>query len=369
MSNKTHHWADYRPFDADGDTWIPPGQAAAQLGWTMHQLYTVKSEGCLELGEEKIGRRPRRIRGRRFEFISQTSIDRIKQAREALKTAEALKAAKGNDSDELTLAQAGKLAKLTRKPLKKLLSRHFSEAELGRRIGLASNGRVCKRITISKSKFLDALEAERVSVPDDKLTIGQVVAVLDIDRLTAYEWCRTGSVYGSLDPVDGMVPTAQGAKPGILVSKKRALEIRKAMDLDPTKSFTDAKGVKWIPEPTAIERYDTTERVLHYQYKKRPSETVSKPYYNRESQRTAWVRFYTEDSLRSLIQNRRNGRISAETPLADERDRPAAEKHKVWSKWKSQGMSYEQIRRAWERQTGEKLTRDAIAKGIKSLQQ
>jgi hypothetical protein len=52
--------------------------------------------------------------------------------------------------------------------------------------------------------------------------------------------------------------------------------------------------------------------------------------------------------------------------LMEQRKSP---KHKRWKKWRDQELSYGAIRNKHEAGTGEKLTRDAIIKGIKRLEE
>src|SRR5262249_2787157 len=76
-----------RSFQAAGDTWVYPGQAAEELGWTPQQLKAATEKGCLLTDRQKIRTHPGAAGSQVYDFVSRKQIDAIKARQEALAAA------------------------------------------------------------------------------------------------------------------------------------------------------------------------------------------------------------------------------------------------------------------------------------------
>src|SRR5262249_945155 len=142
-------WTDYESFEADGDTWLPPGQAIKELGWSFSELYAAKERGCLLTNWEKLRFRRRLVGNRMVEFISCEQVDGIKKEKTALESS-------GPEKDEITFDEALTIAKCSPKTLRELVKNIST-----RRLSLSRSGRVSRRIFVSKTALLETLHAHR----------------------------------------------------------------------------------------------------------------------------------------------------------------------------------------------------------------
>ncbi len=412
MPRDNWFWKGYGPFQEDGDTWVPPGDAAEQLGWDAQEIARARKEGlellkkavpcteCHGTAVEPGGKCPscrhqrplfpggkllcrkRVIRGRNTFFPSQKCIDEIKQCREAIKHA-------GPAEGEITLEEAlalavkhKKAAVGNRKTLRALVDGISREA-----LGPDKDGSPCKRVYVQEAPLLERLLAREDVVPDDRMTVKQFAEFVGVNKLTAYDWCATGKTpYGPLEVITTGVEivTPQGPRPGFHVVSRSAKDILAVMDRDITKSFTDDDGNKWVPEPMALELYDTTKRILRFRALKRRVRYQDITYYDRQDRRKGLMRFYLDGPVskegtlgRCFAKTRPpvaangtaegNGRRESITQAGDNHHKPAREKHLKWKRWKDEGASYNDIVKRHQRETGERVTRDAVIQALRRL--
>lgn len=365
-------WSELTSYEADGDTWVPPGEAKRLLGWRDPQLRGAKRRGCLGLERgERLAVRKTHVRGRIFEFISKRQLTWITSLKESLRAAPA-------DPDELSLGQAKRVAKFSPKTLRKLI-----KGITTRRLGLTANGRLSMLKFISKRLLLEKIAEHRATSPD-WITIAKAVDLLGVNESTLWEWVYRSCPYlggRCIKWQTGKIPTPPGVmKPGVLLLLSDVKAVAAATKRDVSKTFSD-HGRRWVPESTAQARYGTSARVLRYQHSRGRLAMRLVPYYT-STRRTGVARFYAEDALANYFSKSafpvHNGtRLQDKQPIRahglggptpkPKRTRRAMEKHLLWKKWNDEGRGYDAIAIKWFDRTGERVHRDTIAKAIKRL--